>query len=108
MVHFVIRWQGFREAQLNGASYGQRDKEFLKVIEPSKRTSQKFCGHDGHETRDADSARLGSRARRSHFENARQLPPVHPAILVLEFVVPKHGYVASRGGWFSDRSVCYS
>jgi hypothetical protein len=24
-----------------------------------------------------------------------------------EFSVPKHGYVATRGGWFSDRSVCY-
>jgi hypothetical protein len=24
-----------------------------------------------------------------------------------EFSVPKHGYVAMRGGWFSDRSVCY-
>ena len=24
-----------------------------------------------------------------------------------EFGVPKHGYVATRGGWFSDRSVCY-
>jgi hypothetical protein len=21
--------------------------------------------------------------------------------------VPKHGYVATRGGWVSDRSVCY-
>src|SRR4029078_10523646 len=24
-----------------------------------------------------------------------------------EFSVAKHGYVAMRGGWFSDRSVCY-
>jgi hypothetical protein len=24
-----------------------------------------------------------------------------------EFSVAKHGYVASRCGWFSDRSVCY-
>src|SRR6185369_3843474 len=24
-----------------------------------------------------------------------------------EFSVPKHGYVATHGGWFSDRSVCY-
>jgi hypothetical protein len=24
-----------------------------------------------------------------------------------EFSVPKHGYVAMKGGWFSDRSVCY-
>src|SRR5205807_1524762 len=24
-----------------------------------------------------------------------------------EFAVAKHGYVVSRGGWFSDRSVCY-
>ena len=24
-----------------------------------------------------------------------------------EFGVAKHGYVLTRGGWFSDRSVCY-
>ena len=24
-----------------------------------------------------------------------------------ELSVPKHGYVKMRGGWFSDRSVCY-
>jgi hypothetical protein len=24
-----------------------------------------------------------------------------------EFSVAKHGYVLTRGGWFSDRSVCY-
>jgi hypothetical protein len=24
-----------------------------------------------------------------------------------EFSVAKHGYVVTRGGWFSDRSVCY-
>ena len=24
-----------------------------------------------------------------------------------EFSVPKNGYVDMRGGWFSDRSVCY-
>jgi hypothetical protein len=24
-----------------------------------------------------------------------------------EFCVPKHGYVATRSGWVSDRSVCY-
>jgi hypothetical protein len=24
-----------------------------------------------------------------------------------EFSVPKNGYVKMRGGWFSDRSVCY-
>ena len=25
----------------------------------------------------------------------------------VEFAVAKHGYVVSRGGWFSDRSICY-
>jgi hypothetical protein len=24
-----------------------------------------------------------------------------------EFSIPKNGYVKMRGGWFSDRSVCY-
>ena len=25
----------------------------------------------------------------------------------VEFGIAKHGYVKMRGGWFSDRSVCY-
>src|SRR6185436_9866610 len=29
----VIRWQGFREAQLNGTTYGQRDVQFPKIID---------------------------------------------------------------------------
>jgi hypothetical protein len=24
-----------------------------------------------------------------------------------EFAIAKHGYVATKGGWFSDRSICY-
>ena len=24
-----------------------------------------------------------------------------------EFAIAKHGYVSTKGGWFSDRSICY-
>jgi hypothetical protein len=103
----VIRWQGFREAQLNGASYGQRDKEFLKIIELPKRTAQKFCvammgtkpetlTQHGWEVAPGEIISKTPASYRQFIQHSRA-----------EFAVPKHGYVASRGGWFSDRSVCY-
>jgi hypothetical protein len=103
----VIRWQGFREAQLNGASYGQRDKEFLKIIDLPKHTAQKFCvammgtkpetlTQHGWEVAPGEIISKTPASYRQFIQQSRA-----------EFAVPKHGYVASRGGWFSDRSVCY-
>src|SRR5205823_13699063 len=42
--HFtsIVRWQGFREAQHGGTSYGQRDQEFPKFLDLPRRTTQKF------------------------------------------------------------------
>jgi hypothetical protein len=103
----VIRWQGFREAQLNGASYGQRDKQFVKIIELPKRTAQKFCvammgtkpetlTQHGWEVAPGEMISKTPASYRQFIQQSRA-----------EVAVPKHGYVASRGGWFSDRSVCY-
>jgi hypothetical protein len=103
----VIRWQGFREAQLNGTSYGQRDKEFPRFIDLPKRAPQKFrvamigtkpetlTAH-GWEVAPGEVISKTPLSYREFIQQSRA-----------EFSVPKHGYVASRGGWFSDRSVCY-
>jgi hypothetical protein len=107
--HFtsVMRWQGFKEVVHRGVSYGQRDKEFPRYFELPRRTAQKFLiaqmGVKPEElTRHGWEVALGevvSRTPQSYREFIQRSRG--------EFSVPKNGYVAMRGGWFSDRSVCY-
>lgn len=107
--HFtsVMRWQGFKEVTHRGVRYGQRDKEFPRYFDLPKRTAQKFLiaqmGIKPEElTRHGWEVAPGevvSRTPESYREFIQQSRG--------EFSVPKNGYVAMRGGWFSDRSVCY-
>ena len=107
--HFtsIIRWQGYKEVSHKGSEYGQRDKEFPKFIELPSRTAQKFrlalMGTEPENlTRhgwEVAPAEIVSRTPESYREFIQQSRG--------EFSVPKHGYVAMRSGWFSDRSVCY-
>jgi hypothetical protein len=107
--HFtsVMRWQGFREVEHNGVSYGQRDKEFPAFLDLPKSTSQKFriaqmgikpevLTSHGWEALHGEIVSKTPFSYREFIQNSRA-----------EFGVPKNGYVKMRGGWFSDRSVCY-
>jgi hypothetical protein len=107
--HFtsLVRWQGFREASHGGKSFGQRDQEFPKFIGLPKLTPQKFrlalmgvkpeeLAKHGWETAPGEIISKTPASYREFIQQSRA-----------EFGVPKHGYVAMRGGWFSDRSVCY-
>ena len=103
----VMRWQGFKEVTHNGISYGQRDKEFAAYLDLPKLTPQKFR-----------IAQMGIKPEilTSHGwesvpgEVISRTPASYREFIQLsraEFSVPKNGYVKMRGGWFSDRSVCY-
>jgi len=103
----VMRWQGFKEVQHEGLSYGQRDVEFPQFLDLPKATSQRFCiaqmGIDpkllkshGWETLPGEDVSKTPDSYREFIQQSRA-----------EFSVPKNGYVKMRGGWFSDRSVCY-
>jgi hypothetical protein len=107
--HFtsVMRWQGFKEVVYRGARYGQRDQEFPRFFELPKQSSRKFCiAQMGVQPelleRHGWSVLRGEVVSRTP-ESYRQFIAGSRA----EFSVPKNGYVAMRGGWFSDRSVCY-
>jgi hypothetical protein len=107
--HFtsVMRWQGFKEVTHEGVAYGQRDLEFPQFLDLPKMSSQKFCiAQMGIEpevlTSHGWEALLGeevSRTPASYRDFIQQSRA--------EISVPKNGYVKMRGGWFSDRSVCY-
>lgn len=107
--HFtsVIRWQGFREVTHNGVSYGQRDQEFPRFFDLPRATRQKFCiAQMGMKPET-----LTSRGWETvHGEVISRTPSLYRDFIQKsrgEFSVPKNGYVKMRGGWFSDRSVCY-
>jgi hypothetical protein len=103
----VMRWQGFKEVTHNGVSYGQRDREFANYFDLPKLTSQKF--------------RIAQMGMKPELMTSRgwdsvpgevisRTPASYQAFIQqsrAEFSVPKNGYVKMRGGWFSDRSVCY-
>lgn len=107
--HFttVMQWRGFREAVYGGVVYGQKDKEFPKFIDLPRHTQQPFqmaltgtspenLANHGWEVIPGWIASETTASYREFIQTSRA-----------EFSVAKHGYVLMRGGWFSDRSICY-
>jgi hypothetical protein len=107
--HFtsVMHWRGFRDVTYEGVTYGQKDREFPKFQELPRLTAQPFrialAGTPpetltpyGWEVVPAGVPSRTPWSYRSFIQQSRA-----------EFGVAKHGYVRMRGGWFSDRSVCY-
>jgi hypothetical protein len=103
----VMDWRGYHDIAYNGVLYGQKDKEFPKFFELPRHTSQplligllgaspEMLTEYGWEVVPGESASRTPQSYRSFIQGSRA-----------EFGVAKHGYVLMRGGWFSDRSVCY-
>lgn len=103
----VMRWQGFREVTHQGISYGQRDQEFPAFLGLPRATGQRFriaqmgakpeqLTSHGWEVVPGETISRTVSSYRDFIQQSRA-----------ELSVPKNGYVKMRGGWFSDRSVCY-
>jgi hypothetical protein len=106
-------WRGpFAPIEFEGKTYGLRAHEFRKFVELPRLTGEEFeLALDIH---DADVADVELLRR----ESWRLVPPQTVAASPTayrdfigrsraEFMVAKNMYVETRGGWFSDRSVCY-
>lgn len=107
--HFssIMQWHSYQEVVYAGVSYGNKDKEFLKFIDIPQLTKQPF------------RIALSGGFPNELFQHGWEVIPGWIASFTLEsyqtfvqesraeFGVAKHGYVATKGGWFSDRSVCY-
>jgi hypothetical protein len=107
--HFTttMQWRSYPDVVFEGIRYGNKDKEFSKIIELPSYTTQRLqialTGADA-----AMFAKHGwevvpgwvvSRTISSYQEFIQQSRA--------EFSVAKHGYVEMRTGWVSDRSICY-
>lgn len=107
--HFssIMQWHSYREVVYQGVSYGNKDREFLKFIDIPQLTKQAFrialSGGFPHElSQHGWEVIPGWMASFSPESYQIFVQESHA-----EFGVAKHGYVATKGGWFSDRSVCY-
>lgn len=107
--HFtsILQWRSYREVVYEGVSYGNKDKEFPRFIDLPGRTAQRFrialtgaspeiLATHGWEVVPGWIVSRSPESYRTFIQDSRA-----------EFSVAKHGYVLTRGGWFSDRTICY-
>jgi hypothetical protein len=107
----IAQWRG-QVAIWQGEYYGPKREEFLRFIELPKQTSQPIeLALLIHESEADDLATLSGHGWQlvNPHEVAGGLDGFRTYVQQSrgEFSVAKGGYVKSRGGWFSDRTVCY-
>jgi hypothetical protein len=108
----VGNWRGYGSVTYQGVFYGQKAHSLRPMIELPRRTQAKFAlALAIHPAEEKDLQALAA-------NGWQLLDPVRVAGTPddyrrfiqgsrAEFGIAKGGYVASRCGWFSDRSVCY-
>jgi hypothetical protein len=103
----IMRWRGMSDLEHDGEKLGQKDREFPKFADIPQRTGRPFLAAltgGGNRLFEAGGWRTIPGWEASSSPEAYQEFIVNSAA---EFGVAKHCYVATAGGWFSDRSVCY-
>jgi hypothetical protein len=106
----IANWTAYGAVEWDGRLYGQKDRQFVDLLDLPAHTSasleiavqgmparvaQQFR-NAGWRLADAAQATRTFDAYRNYIQSSAG-----------EFSVAKHGYVASRSGWVSDRTVCY-
>jgi hypothetical protein len=106
----IANWSAYGSVNHNGKAYGQKDEEFLRLLELPRRTSQPLeLALAGIDDVSATRLRKAGWSVRDGGEVSTDVPTYRRYIATSrgELSVAKHAYVATRSGWFSDRSVCY-
>ncbi|MGA2221331.1 MAG: hypothetical protein ABSH21_06065 [Verrucomicrobiia bacterium] len=107
----IGQWRG-QCAVWQDEMYGPKADEFLRFVELPRKTPQPIeLALLIHESEEEDIAKLrnGGWTLTNPYNAAGGLDGFRAYIQQsrAEFSVAKNGYVKSRSGWFSDRSVCY-
>ena len=106
----IANWTAYGGIHHEGTWYGQKDREFERLVELAGRleislelalsgagadVAQRFT-KAGWTLRDGGEVTATLEAYRRYIASSQA-----------ELSAAKHAYVATRSGWFSDRSVCY-
>ncbi len=108
----VANWRGYGSIEHDGRLYGQKVHAFRELIDLPARSGERFevaLAIHRDETRDLEALSRGG-WRLLDPRRVAGAPGSYRRFVrrsAAELGVAKTGYVASRCGWFSDRSVCY-
>ena len=108
----IGNWRGYGSIEHNGIFYGQKAHSLRRIIELPRCTSQRIVlALSIHEGEIRDLASLSENGW-SAIDPAQVAgnPSTYRQFIQrskAELGIVKSGYVASRCGWFSDRSACY-
>jgi len=109
----VASWRGpYEPLEYGGKTYGLRVHEFRKFMSLPRLTGRPFeVALDIHPDEERDLALLAENGWTLVDPNLVAGDPLAYQRYIqrsgAEFSVAKGMYVESRGGWFSDRSICY-
>ena len=107
----VGNWGAYGGIAFEGESYGQKDEEFLRILDLPKHTAQKLeLAISGAVETVKEQLRLAGWLVRDAGEDVSGNVQTYKSYITQsrgEFSVAKNAYVKTRSGWFSDRSVCY-
>jgi hypothetical protein len=113
----IMNWQSYDSEEFEGKFYGQKDREFQRFLDlpemAAPATLELAIGNSGAAS-DSDPTPYGMLAAKGwklcdpykvcySLEAMREYTKTSKA----EWSVAKHGYVAGRSGWFSERSARY-
>ncbi len=108
----IANWRGYGSIDFNGVNYGQKVHSLRQFISLPTRTAEKFTlalAIHPDETKDL-AALQANRWQLFDPMLVASTPASYREFIQTskaEFGLAKSGYVQSRCGWFSDRSVCY-
>jgi len=106
----VIKWRPYDPVVYDGVAYGMKDVEFVKFLPiPTLASERLELAIEGDSPVSAERLeRLGWRVR-SAWGVTKSLPRYREYIHESkgEWAVAKNCYVATRSGWFSERSAAY-
>ena len=108
----IAHWRGYGAIDFNGVNYGQKVHSLRQFISLPTLTEEKFSlalAIHPDETKDL-AALKANRWQLLDPARVANTPQTYAEFIrgsKAEFGLAKSGYVNSRCGWFSDRSVCY-
>jgi len=108
----IANWRGYGSVEHDGVFYGQKAHSLRPLIDLPTRTPERFeLALAIHPDETNDLAALAANKWNLLDPATVAGTPEHYREFVrgsnAEFGIAKSGYVASRCGWVSDRSLCY-
>jgi hypothetical protein len=108
----VANWRGYGSVEHEGSFYGQKAHSWRQYMTLPRLTAERFLpALSIHAEETADLAALTENGwHLLHPARVAATPAAYQQFIQeskAELGVAKSGYVVSRCGWFSDRSICY-